>query len=77
MRLTIARDVCAQVEYAGKSIKDAAHDVIHNRLQSAGGDGGVIVLAPNGDYVMDFNSAGMFRGVKQEGGEAKVAIYGE
>ena len=38
---------------------------------------GVIVLAPNGDYVMDFNSAGMFRGVKQEGGEAKVAIYGE
>ena len=35
------------------------------------------VLAPNGDYVMDFNSAGMFRGVKQEGGEAKVAIYGE
>ena len=77
MRLTIARDVCAQVEYAGKSVKDAAHDVIHNRLQSAGGDGGVIVLAPNGDYVMDFNSAGMFRGVKQEGGEAKVAIYGE
>lgn len=27
--------------------------------------GGAIALAPNGDYVMDFNSAGMFRGMKQ------------
>jgi hypothetical protein len=30
--------------------------------------------APNGDYVMDFNSAGMFRGVKQ-GDKKEVAIY--
>jgi len=74
IRLTIARDICAQVEYAGKSVKQATTDVIHKRLQNAGGDGGVIVLAPNGDYVMDFNSAGMFRGVKQ-GDKKEVAIY--
>ena len=77
MRLTIARDICAQVEYAGKTVEDAANDVIHNRLQSLGGDGGVIVLDPEGNYAMTFNSAGMFRGVKQNGAPAEVAIYGE
>lgn len=77
MRLTVARDICAQVEYAGKTVEDAANDVIHNRLQSLGGDGGVIVLDPEGNYAMTFNSAGMFRGVKQNGAPAQVAIYGE
>ncbi len=76
IRLTVARDICAQVEYAGKSIAAATTDVIHNRLQLSGGDGGVIVLAPNGDFVMDFNSAGMFRGVKQ-GERKEIAIYRE
>lgn len=76
IRLTIARDICAQVEYAGKSVAEATDDVIHNRLQKSGGDGGVIVLAPNGDFVMDFNSAGMFRGLKQ-GERKEVAIYRE
>ncbi len=74
IRLTIARDICAQVEYAGKSVADATNDVIHHRLQDSGGDGGVIVLGPNGDFVMDFNSAGMFRGLKR-GARREVAIY--
>ncbi len=76
MRLTIARDVCAQVEYGGATIEEAANDVIHNRLQSTGADGGVIVLGPDGSYAMTFNSAGMFRGVKNAETQA-VAIYGE
>jgi beta-aspartyl-peptidase (threonine type) len=75
IRLTIARDICAQVEYADKSVADAANDVIHNRLQKAGGDGGVIVLDRQGNYAMTFNSAGMFRGVKKQGAEPSVAIY--
>lgn len=77
MRLTIARDICAQVEYAGKSVEEAADDVIHNRLQNLGGDGGVIVLGANGDYAMTFNSAGMFRGVKNADGVEEVAIYAD
>lgn len=76
IRLTIARDICAQVEYAGKSVAEATQDVIHSRLQQSGGDGGVIVLAPNGEFVMDFNSAGMFRGVKQ-GDRKEIEIYRE
>jgi beta-aspartyl-peptidase (threonine type) len=76
IRLTIARDICAQVEYGGKSVTEAANDVIHHRLQDSGGDGGVIVLGPDGEYAMTFNSAGMFRGVKNAETET-VAIYGE
>ncbi|MEL6370109.1 MAG: isoaspartyl peptidase/L-asparaginase [Pseudomonadota bacterium] len=77
IRLAIARDICAQVEYGGKSIEDAANDVIHHRLENLGGDGGVIALTPDGDFAMVFNTAGMFRGVKQDGLPAEVAIYGE
>jgi beta-aspartyl-peptidase (threonine type) len=76
IRLTIARDICAQVEYGGRTIAEATKDVIHNRLQQSGGDGGVIVLAPNGEFVMDFNSAGMFRGFRQ-GERKEIAIYRE
>ncbi|WDI30818.1 isoaspartyl peptidase/L-asparaginase [Hyphococcus flavus] len=76
IRLTIARDICAQVEYGGASVEDAADDMINNKLQSMGADGGVIVLGPDGSYAMTFNSAGMFRGVKNAEME-EVAIYGE
>ncbi|MEL6790972.1 MAG: isoaspartyl peptidase/L-asparaginase [Pseudomonadota bacterium] len=77
MRLTIARHICAQVEYGGKSVGAAADDVIHSRLTDLGGGGGVIVLGANGDYALTFNTAGMFRGVKQENGDRMVAIYGD
>lgn len=76
IRLTIARDICAQVEYQGKSVEEAANDVINHRLQDMGADGGVIVLGPDGSYAMTFNSKGMFRGVKNAERE-EVAIYGE
>ena len=77
IRLTIARDICAQVEYGGKSVEDAANDVIHNRLENLGGDGGVIVLGNDGSYAFTFNSKGMFRGVKSATGEKMTAIYGD
>ncbi|MBI1366632.1 MAG: beta-aspartyl-peptidase [Alphaproteobacteria bacterium] len=77
MRLVIARDICAQVEYAHKSVKEAADDVIHHRLPDLGGDGGVIVLDPHGNYTFAFNTSGMFRAVRQEGAEPQVAIYEE
>ncbi len=77
IRLTIARDICAQVEYGGRTVNEAANDVIFNRLGPAGGDGGVIVLAADGEAAMVFNSEGMFRGVKREGVAAEVAIYGQ
>ncbi len=75
MRLTIARDICAQVEYGGETVAEAADDVINGRLETLGGDGGVIVLGKDGEVAMVFNSAGMFRGVKQGDAAPAVAIY--
>lgn len=74
IRLTIARDICAQVEYADRSLADAAADMIHKRLPAAGGDGGVIALQADGTYTMQFNTSGMFRGVRSKD-EQRVAIY--
>ena len=76
IRLTIARDICAQVEYGGKTVAAAADDVIHNRLDALGGTGGVIVLGAGGEYAMPFNTLGMFRGVKTPATQS-VAIYGD
>jgi beta-aspartyl-peptidase (threonine type) len=76
IRQTVAREICAQVEYKGAKVADAANDVIHNRLQAAGGDGGVIVLDAEGNYAMTFNTKGMFRGVRQ-GETRETAIYAE
>ena len=74
IRLTLARDICAQVEYGGKSVADATQDMIHNRLTNMQAQGGVIVLNADGEYAMAFNSKGMFRGVKTAA-EQRVAIY--
>lgn len=75
IRLTIARDICAQVEYGGKSVEDATRSMIHGKLDDMGATGGVIVLGKDGDYAMAFNTEGMFRGVKTAA-EERVAIYG-
>lgn len=75
MRLTIARDICAQVEYGNVSVEAAADNVIHERLEQLGGTGGVIVLGRDGQYTMPFNTSGMFRGAMQKGQEPFVAIY--
>ncbi len=75
IRLTVARDICAQVEYGGKSVAAATEDIIHKRLTAMQASGGVIVLGADGDYAMAFNSKGMFRGVKTAE-EHRVAIYG-
>lgn len=75
MRLTIARDICAQVEYGGKTVGEATQDMIHNQLTAMDASGGVIVLGKDGDYAMAFNSKGMFRAVKTAS-EKRVAIYG-
>ncbi len=76
IRLTIARDICAQVEYGGKTVAEAADDVIHNRLDALGGTGGVVVLGADGEYAMPFNTLGMFRGVRT-GATRMIAIYGD
>lgn len=61
IRATVAREICALIEYKGLSVQAAADEVVQNRLKAMGGDGGVIALAANGDIAWSFNTEGMYR----------------
>ena len=75
IRLNVAHDISAQMEYDDKSVADAADDVINRKLTEIGGTGGVICLDANGNMAMPFNTAGMYRGCVREDGTIEVMIY--
>jgi beta-aspartyl-peptidase (threonine type) len=74
IRLTIARDVCAQ-HAAGATLQQAADAEIQKALTAAGGDGGLIAVAPDGEIAWSYNTAGMYRASAAEGRAPVVAIY--
>ena len=74
IRLTLARQVCTLVEQ-GQTPQQAADHMIHSELPALkGGEGGVIVISPNGDPVWSSNTLGMFRAKEEEGGEPEVHV---
>lgn len=75
IRLTVAREVCALVEYKGLSLQAAADEVIQKRLTALGGDGGIIAVAPDGTLAWSYNTSGMYRARAAEGQPPVVAIY--
>ena len=76
IRQALAYDISARIEYLGASVTEAARVAVMERLSAAGGRGGVIALSRSGESAMTFNSAGMYRGRFEAGGEAQTAIYG-
>jgi len=77
IRATIARDVCARLQYSGTSLKQAAEDEIHGQLAGMGGDGGLIAVDPQGNLEMVFNTSGMYRASIDRDGKLYVAIFGD
>ncbi len=75
IRQVVAYDVCALMQYRQVALAQAVHEVIHEKLQRAGGQGGVIALDPAGHIAMDFNSVGMFRGARNSRGLREIAMY--
>ncbi len=75
IRAVVARDICALVEYKGWTLARAAQEVVQRKLVALGGDGGIIALDPAGNVAMEFNSEGMFRGVRTANGRRELAIY--
>jgi len=75
MRGVIAYDVCALRQYRNLTLAQAAREVIHDKLQKAGGTGGVIALDRAGEIVMDFNSVGMFRAARDSRGRREIGMY--
>lgn len=75
IRYTVARDICARVEYQDLPLPEAANHVVHDVLVKAGGEGGVIAMDRQGHVAMPFNSSGMYRGYISEDGAPTVAIF--
>lgn len=75
IRLTVAREICALVEYKQMKLQSAVDDVIHRQLTSIHGDGGVIAMTPDGQLAWSFNTPGMYRARMTEHGTTQVSIY--
>ncbi|RDC60531.1 Beta-aspartyl-peptidase [Alteripontixanthobacter maritimus] len=76
IRIGVAREICSRMRLAGEDAQTAADTVI-TEVGELGGDGGVIVLAPEGKGVFSINTAGMYRGRAASDGTSDVAIYGD
>ncbi len=70
---TVAFNVSALMEYKNYSLKEAADEMINKRLKP--GDGGLIAVDKDGNYVTVFNTEGMFRGVANSEGIFDVNIW--
>lgn len=76
IRANVAHDIAAQMEYAGKDLNTAAAATLA-KVAELGGDGGVIGIDRNGNVMMDFNSAGMYRAHRVSHRDPVVAIHGD
>lgn len=74
IRLTIARDVAAHMEYKGMPLGEAGETVLR-KLTNLGGTGGFIAIDRKGNIAMPFNTSGMFRGFAKANGEKEIAIF--
>ena len=53
-----------------------AADVVMSEVKELGGDGGIILVTPEGHTIFSFNTAGMYRGRANSDGLNEVAIFG-
>ncbi len=61
IRLNVAHDISALMEYRGWSLEQAANTVIKEKLTKLGGDGGIIAIDRQGRVATPFNTSGMWR----------------
>lgn len=75
IRMVAAYDIAARMRYAGVSLQVAADAVMFEELPSIGGKGGLIAVDAQGNFVMPFNTEGMYRGFARPGQEPVTEIY--
>jgi beta-aspartyl-peptidase (threonine type) len=63
------------MEYKGLSLQEAMQIVVNDKLIKLNGEGGMIGMDAQGNGAMIFNSAGMYRCIKNNEGLNEVAIY--
>ena len=75
IRGVVAYDVSCLMEYKGYSLSQACAEVVQNRLVKIGGDGGLIAVDSQGNLCLEFNTDGMYRGMKSSKGVEFIGIY--
>jgi len=75
IRIGVAHRICALMELPRLSADAAAEAVIGGELTAMGGNGGVIVMDPQGEVAFAMNTSGMYRGSLRAGGAPSVAIF--
>ena len=75
IRSVVAHDIHALHQYKQLSLAEAVKAVVQVKLQRAGGYGGIIAIDRTGQIVLEFNSQGMFRGMRDSRGRCEVAIF--
>ncbi len=75
IRAVAAHHICSAVEYRGLTLEEAAREMLQRIVPELGGKGGLVAIDARGQVVMDFNTEGMFRGVRHSNGHREVAIY--
>lgn len=75
IRLGVAKDISAIMEYKNYPLEQAANEVINSKLTKLGGTGGVIAIDKSGNIAMPFNTDGMYRGYYLNGASPVVKIY--
>jgi len=82
IRVGVARDICARIEFNGESAQEAADNVIAEvgatlNNQGATGDGGVIVLDGRGGVAWAMNTPGMYRAAQTAGSAPIIQIFAD
>ncbi len=77
IRGVVAYDTSALMEFGGLGLQQACDEVVHKRLTSIGGDGGLIAVDALGNISMPFNTEGMYRACKNSLGREEIAIYAD
>jgi L-asparaginase / beta-aspartyl-peptidase len=75
IRAVAAYDVSCLMEYKNLTLQQAMDEVVLQKLKKMEGEGGMIGVDAKGNVSMVFNSAGMYRGMRNSLGESLVAIY--
>ena len=76
IRQGVAHEICARVRLAGEDVLTAARTVM-SEVKALGGNGGVIVVGPDGHGGWSFNTPGMHRGRISSDTPAQISLYAE
>jgi beta-aspartyl-peptidase (threonine type) len=75
IRNTVARSICALVEYGHLPLAQAADSIVMRQLVRQNGDGGIIAMDRQGNWTWPFNTSGMYRGHVDAAGNIEIQIF--